>query len=212
MNYIIIENFLSGVEIVEFEKSFIEQGGEVFNAGYAKLKIKYLDKFKGEVQTTKDKIYQAGLDNAHHLGYSKSLIGKMGYCYNNYEIDNKYMWHIDLIKDKNIKEIRVITIVVTINSNSEYDGGEFHLSNSVKVDRKIKRKRKFKNILTEEDNIKLGKAGTAIIFPSKYFHALLPVTNGIRKSIASWIKYKPEYEGIKYKSKVGQDKWVIEQF
>lgn len=88
------------------------------------------------------------------------------------DVNGEYSWHQDIGPDE--LSTRKISITVQLSDNSEYEGGDL----------------KFwmggKNL---EDNSLFASRGkgTVILFPSYLYHAITPVTNGIRKSFVLWL-------------------------
>jgi hypothetical protein len=76
--------------------------------------------------------------------------------------------HIKSIFDGQIKGIPTLSIVISLNDKSEYEGGEFQMFGDKQYDL---------------------DAGDMIIFPSNFLypHEVLPVTNGVRYSCVSWV-------------------------
>lgn len=76
-----------------------------------------------------------------------------------------YHWHADLGAD--VSAFRKLSLVVQLTPPSDYEGGELEFfPNPVKAPR---------------------DRGTVIVFPSYMPHRVLPVTRGVRHSMASWI-------------------------
>lgn len=88
------------------------------------------------------------------------------------DVNGEYSWHQDIGPDE--LSTRKISITVQLSDNSEYEGGDlkFWLGG--------------KNL---EDNSLFAQRGkgTVILFPSYLYHAVTPVTKGIRKSFVLWL-------------------------
>ena len=88
------------------------------------------------------------------------------------DVNGEYSWHQDIGPDE--LSTRKISITVQLSDNSEYEGGDlkFWLGG--------------KNL---EDNALFAQRGkgTVILFPSYLYHAVTPVTKGIRKSFVLWL-------------------------
>jgi PKHD-type hydroxylase len=67
---------------------------------------------------------------------------------------------------------RKLTCVIQLTDPSEYEGGDLELYNTAQSPNK-------------EDLI---QQGTVIFFPSFIYHAALPVTSGVRNSLACWFE------------------------
>ena len=85
--------------------------------------------------------------------------------------DSKNNSHYDFHYDGETREqpyTSKLTLLIN-TSEEEYNGGEFLIFSSREVEIK-----------------QFSKPGTVLIFPSIFFHAVKPVTKGIRKSVAMW--------------------------
>lgn len=82
-----------------------------------------------------------------------------------YTTGDFYHWHADLGAD--VSAFRKLSLVVQLSAPAEYDGGELEFFPAT--------------ITAPRDR------GTIIVFPSYIPHRVLPVTRGVRWSIASWI-------------------------
>ena len=96
-----------------------------------------------------------------------------------------YHWHKDSweepYSDINNKftfgKIRKLSLVLSLNDASEYEGGELMLDfNNIEPDKK--------RIFHTCDAMK--KAGSIIVFPSFLWHKVSPVTKGTRYSMVMW--------------------------
>jgi PKHD-type hydroxylase len=89
--------------------------------------------------------------------------------YNTYSSNDngEYDWHKDAELDK-IYDLK-LTVIANI-STEKYEGGQFELFMNGPVYIK-----------------ELDEPGSILIFPSYYIHRVLPVTQGIRKTVSFWI-------------------------
>jgi PKHD-type hydroxylase len=83
-----------------------------------------------------------------------------------YNVGGHYGWHIDIGEGR--LSTRKLSLVIQLTEPSEYEGGELEFMN---MDQKASR-----------------EIGTLIAFPSYLMHRVTPVTRGVRKSLASWIR------------------------
>ena len=83
-----------------------------------------------------------------------------------YKEGQYYHWHTDVNMLERSQFVRKLTVIALINSNTEYEGGEFELADTqlMKLDR-----------------------GDILVFPSNISHRVTPVTKGIRKSATVWV-------------------------
>ena len=77
-------------------------------------------------------------------------------------------------------KIRKLSVTVSLNDPSEYDGGnlEFDFRNDFDFDRNRKHKIK--------ECTEIRPRGSIIIFPSFVWHRVNPVTRGTRYSLVMW--------------------------
>ena len=94
-----------------------------------------------------------------------------GFQFTNYEAPSgKYGKHVD--RAMNIP-VRKLSISIQLTNPEEYEGGELKLYDG------------------EEDGIIMNKEqGTLVIFPSYVLHEVMPVTNGTRNSLVTWVTGK----------------------
>ena len=79
----------------------------------------------------------------------------------------QYDWHTDTGPDMNHRKI---SLTIQLSNPDEYKGGEFELERA--------------GMLIKPEYV---KRGSAIMFPSIFKHRVLPITDGIRKSLVVWI-------------------------
>tara|TARA_B110000196_G_C20802448_1_gene500835 strand:- start:45 stop:626 length:582 start_codon:yes stop_codon:yes gene_type:complete len=89
--------------------------------------------------------------------------------YNTYHSENKdcYNWHYDESRSP-LSDVK-LTLLVNL-STEPYEGGEFEMY-----------------LDSETSDSRFDKPGSAIMFKSHFNHRVLPVTSGIRKSLAMFI-------------------------
>lgn len=84
----------------------------------------------------------------------------------------EYGWHQDIGPDE--LSARKVSITVQLSDDSEYEGGEllFWMGG---------------NDLENNSLVAPRGKGTVVLFPSYLYHAVKPVTKGIRKSFVLWL-------------------------
>jgi PKHD-type hydroxylase len=92
--------------------------------------------------------------------------------YTEYGLNEFYNYHLDshVVPTKNNRQ-RKVSVVVSLNNSSEYEGGQFKMMldpNRVIEVKELKRK------------------GTVIVFPSNIWHKVEPITKGKRYSLVGW--------------------------
>jgi PKHD-type hydroxylase len=96
-----------------------------------------------------------------------------------YKPGQHYDWHYDYNSDKNDGTIRKLSIVVSLSDPSEYEGGEFLLSNA--------------NVVKPAEELTVSEIkpkGSILVFPSFLWHKVVPVTKGVRYSAVAWMRGK----------------------
>ena len=93
-----------------------------------------------------------------------------------------YDWHVDIEQEiPNINGqylMRKLSMTIWLNDPDEYEGGEFDIE--VEGPRKDPR----------YDSLKLPK-GSVVVFPSRMWHRVRPITSGERKSLVVWFRGVP---------------------
>jgi len=110
--------------------------------------------------------------NLNERFFKFDLFGMLeGFQFTNYEAPGgKYGRHID--SNFNIP-VRKLSVSIQLTDPKEYEGGELYL-------------------YPDEDGKVMDKAqGTLIVFPSYTLHEVMPVTEGERNSLVSWVTGKP---------------------
>lgn len=91
-----------------------------------------------------------------------------------YENGGHYTWHTDHTDNRD-KPNRKLSISVNLSDNSTFEGGMLEFFHG---DDKQEEK--------DKEGI-LNRQGTAIVFDSKDWHRVTPVTSGIRYSLVCWV-------------------------
>ena len=118
----------------------------------------------GFVHHANDEMFRYNLEHFQSLQFSK------------YEKGNYYDWHRDVVMSEKEK-IRKLSLSFSITDHNHYEGGnlEFFAGEDKKsID--------FSNDLSE----KIRKVGTVIVFDSREWHRVTPVTKGVRYSVVCW--------------------------
>jgi|TARA_R100000781_G_scaffold106991_1_gene71095 PKHD-type hydroxylase len=95
-----------------------------------------------------------------------------------YTEGEKYSWHYDLIPGNKVRKL-----TFTVSLNDDYEGGNFQFSFG-------QPNWKYKKRTIEEPALNIR--GKFVVFPSYYFHRVLPVTKGTRYSLTGWA-YGPPF-------------------
>lgn len=163
----ILENYLSDKELTDGE---IGMNGEIAKNRTSKVH------FFNYLQETKwlfEKINRA-IESVNEEYYNFDLNGYDSIQYSEYraEDDGHYDFHIDFMHDSiPQKEYDYMTrkLSFSILLNDDYVGGDFEF-------------------LVGREPIKHNlEKGDMLLFPSFFMHRVTPVTEGVRKSLVSWV-------------------------
>lgn len=86
------------------------------------------------------------------------------------ETGGKYDWHQDVWLQSQRPFARKLSVVVQLSEPSEYEGGQFEFFSLEKPDQQF------------------AQRGSILIFPSFMEHRVLPVTEGMRRSLVTWVE------------------------
>lgn len=114
----------------------------------------------------------------YECGWWFDLEGLENLQLSKYSEGEKYSWHYDMIPGNKVRKLSF-----TVSLNDDYEGGDFQFSFG-KPNWKYK-----KRIIPEPA---LDTKGKFVVFPSYYFHRVLPVTKGTRYSLTGWA-YGPPF-------------------
>jgi len=94
-----------------------------------------------------------------------------------YELDNFYGWHQDsgYSYAETEVETRKLSLTLQLSSHLDYEGGTFEFWNGLK-----------KPIIPP-----ILEQGSILIFDSRMWHQVTPITKGIRYSLVSWVLGSP---------------------
>jgi len=96
--------------------------------------------------------------------------------FSKYQDGGFYPWHQDVLRTTKIQNTRKLSLTLTLSDESSYDGGLFQFYNGGVND-------SVNWIALSE---KIRKMGTVIVFDSRDWHRVTPVTKGVRYSIVCW--------------------------
>jgi len=87
-----------------------------------------------------------------------------------YEVGGKYDWHQDTSNVNNEEKHRKLSTTVQLSNPDDYVGGDFQFFSGTH----------------ELEDLKIRKQGSVIVFDSRDWHRLTPVTKGVRYSLVLW--------------------------
>ena len=113
--------------------------------------------------------YHVSMINRHY--FNADIDSVMDFQFAKYDSSSEqhYDWHCDEERwGAKSKRPRKLSIIIGLNgSETNYTGGEIQFK--------------------ENNEQHLLKSGECLVFPSYYYHRVLPVTEGVRYSLVSWI-------------------------
>ena len=105
--------------------------------------------------------------NGKFFGYRMN--GSEAVQFGKYGEGGKYDWHADT-HDASEQTMRKLSTIVQLSNPDDYEGGEFQFFNGV----------------GEPEDLKIQSQGSVIVFDSRDWHRLTPITSGVRYSLAQW--------------------------
>ncbi len=116
--------------------------------------------------------YFAKEANKNAFGFDINYLPDIQYTKYSAEKNGKYDWHCDTFWANPTTYDRKLSIVIQLTDSSEYEGGDFQIDPQ--------------HPQLPADQIRTK--GSVIVFPSFLNHRVTPVTNGVRRSLVSWIQ------------------------
>lgn len=114
-------------------------------------------------------LYQFGVIANEHWQFK--IDGQEAMQVADYSRDQHFGWHMDVMPFSGPTD-RKVSVVCLMTDPDTYEGGEFQI-------------RSLQN-LSDAETVPLQK-GTIIAFPSVVWHAVTPVTQGVRRSTTLWL-------------------------
>ena len=105
--------------------------------------------------------------NERFFGYK--IDGSEAVQFGKYDEGGKYDWHTDT-HNASDQTLRKLSTIVQLSNPDNYEGGEFQFFNGVE----------------EPEDLKIKSQGSVIVFDSRDWHRLTPITSGVRYSLAQW--------------------------
>ena len=118
------------------------------------------------------RVAQSFINDANSLLFNYGLEDIEQLQFTRYKEKDFYDWHTDNFtqSDTSKQHNRKLSLVIQLSDPNDYDGGNFQLFNGIGD--------------PEEPDIK--QQGSVIVFDSRDWHRLTPVTRGKRFSIVCW--------------------------
>ena len=112
---------------------------------------------------------QSIMMEANSIYFNYSIEGSERLQFGSYGVDGKYDWHTDGAGCGD-EPHRKLSTTVQLSAPEDYEGGEFEFFNGD----------------ANPQNLKIRKQGSVIVFDSRDWHRITPVTKGIRYSLVMW--------------------------
>ena len=104
-----------------------------------------------------------------------------------YQVGDYYNWHQDWLNEDNSKS-RKLSLILNLSDSKDFDGGRFEFfSNSKEASGFTSIRFNDKDYNDKEVRDFAWSKGTVLVFCSRDWHRITPLTKGIRYSIVSWI-------------------------
>jgi PKHD-type hydroxylase len=163
----IVENFLTDKELTDGEvglESKIEKArkSKIHFFGYSQETKWLFEKINKVIETVNEEYYNFDLNGYDSIQYSEYRA----------EDGGQYDFHIDFIHDaipQNEYDYMTRKLSFSLMLNDDYVGGDFEF-------------------LVSQEPIRHNlKKGDMLLFASFFMHRVTPVTEGVRKSLVSWV-------------------------
>jgi PKHD-type hydroxylase len=163
----IVENFLTDKELTDGEVGLegkIEKArkSKIHFFGYSQETKWLFEKINKVIETVNEEYYNFDLNGYDSIQYSEYRA----------EDGGRYDFHTDFIHDaipQNEYDYMTRKLSFSLMLNDDYVGGDFEF-------------------LVSQEPIRHNlKKGDMLLFPSFFMHRVTPVTEGVRKSLVSWV-------------------------
>jgi len=108
--------------------------------------------------------------NRNNFGFDITDMNEIQFTEYHGSSKGKYDWHHDVFFENPMPFDRKLSIVVQLSDPKDYTGGDFEFHNM------------------QSPGAEFKSRGSVLIFPSFFPHRVLPVTDGDRYSLVSWIE------------------------
>lgn len=136
---------------------------------YRSSTIRWLDVLGSDHDIATTLLRYAQKSNRNNFGFDIGMMNEIQFTEYHGNKNDKYGWHYDTYWENTAPYDRKLSISVQLSSPYEYEGGEFQ----------------FFNMPSPGED--WNKRGSILIFPSFFWHQVLPVTKGTRLSLVTWI-------------------------
>lgn len=110
--------------------------------------------------------------NRNAFGFDLRWLFDIQYTTYSADVSGKYDWHHDVHWDNLQPFHRKLSVVIQMSDPSEYEGGRFE----------------FDPEIPQPDPALFLPRGSVLVFPSFLRHRVTPVTQGIRRSLVTWVE------------------------
>lgn len=147
-------------------------GGKVVDDRYRRSQIRFIQKPNTSFQFLFDAMWKTAIQaNEQWFGFHLTKLDYIQLAEYNSSYQGEYKRHHDVFWVNNDPVYhRKLTAVVQLTDPSEYEGGDFEVYDVAQC----------------PDKEEIRQQGTVIFIPSFMPHAALPVTKGVRHSLACW--------------------------
>lgn len=134
--------------------------------------IRWMDVLGQDADVAETLIRYCRLSNRNNFGFDIGMMNEIQFTEytGDAKAGGKYDWHYDTYWENPNPYDRKLSIVVQLSHPDDYQGGEFEFFGMPSPGEEWKQR------------------GSVLIFPSFFFHRVLPVTAGKRISLVSWIE------------------------
>ena len=97
-----------------------------------------------------------------------------------YRVNDFFDWHQDASTTNECNEIRKLSLTLVLSNSGNFEGGELQFYNGGRSMQDMGK------ITAEQVKNDIKAQGTVVVFDSRDWHRVTPVTSGVRHSVVCW--------------------------
>tara|TARA_Y100000780_G_C13658220_1_gene407410 strand:- start:712 stop:1323 length:612 start_codon:yes stop_codon:yes gene_type:complete len=161
-------------EVIEADK---ELEVWVENPKIRKTKVTYITDRKNKI----NELVLSYLREANRIQFNYNLTFFQAVQFAEYKDGGFYDWHQDEGNIDKSNEVRKLSLTLALSNPDTFEGGELQFYNGGRPMEDMG------GITAEQVTSDIKAQGTVVVFDSRDYHRVTPVTKGVRHSIVCWI-------------------------
>lgn len=136
-----------------------------------------------------NKLCWSFLKEANRIMFNYDLIYFQKIQFAEYKMGDFFDWHIDSRSQNELNKTRKLSLSMMLTDPDTFEGGKFEFYNGGKSLEVQKNKDDFKEtngVTMDQYENDLKAQGTVVVFDSRDWHRVTPITKGIRHSLVCW--------------------------